>query len=404
MRRHLGVQFAGAIYRPKGGWRMTTLDAFVTKVALAFALLLLTFHGPELAAQQFTLGATYGVGTEPQTAVFADFNNDGKPDLATADFTSTDISILLGNGDGAFQPAKQFTVSQGPSAIALGDFNRDGKLDIAVTEYGFGGHGQLAIFLGKGDGSFEAGPVYSVDLPYSVTAADFNGDGLLDLAVADNATNKVFVFLGRGDGTFTSPVSYHAPLPERVLAVDLNGDGHPDLAILAYCGPSPKLCPHGAVEVLLNTGSGTFGKPHYFGVGIGPDGIAAGDLNRDGKVDLVVANNNFQSASTVSVLLGDGTFKRTVNYNAGAGPAGVAIADFNGDGYLDIAVANIGDSTLSVLFGQGNGKFGTAQPFAFQTGTAPISVAAAKLRTGHGPDLAVALDYANQVAILLNKN
>ena len=142
----------------------------------------------------------------------------------------------------------------------------------------------------------------------------------------------------------------------------------------------------------------------YFSVGVGPDGIAAADLNHDGKIDLVVSNNNFQAPSTVSVLLGkgNGTFKSAVNYNVGAGPAGLALADFNHDGNVDLAVANIGDSTLTVLFGKKNGTFGNAQTYSFSSGSAPIGVAAANLRQHKGPDLAIALDYANLVSILLN--
>ena len=374
-------------------------------------MLLLIVMGLVSAVQVFAAGpfkkpVLYAVGVEPQQVVVADLNHDGKLDLVTADFTSLDISILLGNGDGTFQAATQFATFTDPAALAVGDFNGDGNPDLAVTEYGFGGPGYLQIFLGNGDGTFTLKQTYTIgSLPYDITVADFNGDGKLDLATANSGINNIGVMLGNGNGTFQPAVTYASPLPERVLAVDLNGDGHPDLVSLAYCGPNPKVCKSGAVQVFLNNGDGTFGVPTFFTVnGVGSDGVAAADFNRDGIVDLVVANNNYQAPSSVSVFLGngDGTFKPVVNYTVGGGPAGIAIADFNGDGKPDIAVANTGTNSVSLLYGKGDGTFRPARNLSFAVGSLPISVAAADLNGDAAPDLAVVLDYANEVAILIN--
>jgi hypothetical protein len=375
--------------------------------SLLLLLLTLLCAATRPAFGQFGKPTMYAVGEEPEVVVTADFNNDGIPDLATADFTSEDVSILLGNGDGTFQAARKFSTALGPSSLAVGDFNGDGNLDIAVTEYGTNSS-ELAIFLGNGDGTFAAGPVYSAfEDPYSVTTADFNGDGNLDLAIANNAANNVIVMYGSGDGTFKETHAYKVPEPERVLAVDLNGDGYPDLAVLAYCGKDVQTCTSGAVAVLLNQGSGTFKAAKYFSVGgVGPDGIAAADLRQDGNIDLVVANNNFEQPSTISVLLGkgNGTFQPAVHYNVGAGPAGIAIADFNGNGKLDLAVANTAGETLSILAGNGDGTFQSAKNIPFTGDPLPISVVAGDFTSASTPDLAVALCYGNEVAIFLNTN
>jgi hypothetical protein len=357
------------------------------------------------AASQFKKPVFYQVGSQPYGAAAADFNHDGKLDLAVPDVSPGDISILMGKGNGTFRPSQQFATTTDPDAVAVGDFNEDGDLDIAVTEYGFGG-GALEIFLGQGDGTFTQGEVlFPGNLPYGLTVADFNGDGHLDIATANDGDNQVAVMFGNGHGKFRSPVVYDVPLPERVFAVDLNGDGHPDLAVLAYCGQSGH-CGFGAVAVLLNKGHGTFAKARYFDVhGVGPEGIASADLNHDGKVDLVVTNNNFLSSSIVSVLLGkgDGTFKRAVTYPVGAGPAGPAIADFDGDGNLDIAVANIASSTVSLLYGKGNGRFRPARDIIIGSSAYPISATAADFNSDGAPDLAVPLQGLNSVAILINR-
>ena len=368
-------------------------------LSLAFALFAtvafcVQFHQPVL----------YTVGVEPQQVAVADLNHDGIQDLVLPDFTSLQISVLLGNGDGIFRHGRQLVASLDPSAIVVADFNGDGNLDIAATEYGFGGPGTLQVFLGKGDGNFQTPLTRNIaPSPYGISVADFNGDGIPDLAIA--GVNAASVMFGIGNGTFQKAVFYYVPLAERVLAVDLNNDSHPDLAVLAYCGSHVKTCRSGAVAVLLNNGDGTFGSPSLFDTnGVGPDGIVAGDLNGDGNTDLIVANNNFQAPSVLSVFLGngDGTLQPVVTYAAGSGPAGMALADFNGDGQLDVMAANTGSSDVSLFYGNLDGTFQPARSLTFTAGSLPIWAAAGDFNGDGGMDAAVVLDYANEVAILLN--
>jgi hypothetical protein len=177
--------------------------------------------------------------------------------------------------------------------------------------------------------------------PASVAVGDFNGDGKLDLAVANSASNNVSVLLGNGDGTFQAAVNYAVGTnPASVAVGDLNGDGKLDLAV-ANIGSNN-------VSVLLGNGDGTFKAAVNYAVGSSPYSVAVGDFNGDGKLDLAVAN---PGSNNVSVLLGngDGTFQTAVNYAVGSYPYSVAVGDFDGDGRMDLAVANHGSNNVSIL-------------------------------------------------------
>ena len=249
-----------------------------------------------------------------------DFNGDGIPDLAL------DGSVLLGNGDGTFQAAKYYALPQGSIAevLAAGDFNHDGKLDLAIADDGIKG---VLVLLGNGDGSFQQATQYSIGTgTRNVLTYDFNGDGKLDL-VAATATGTA-VFLGNGDGTF-QPVTFYAAAPFGTLAVlDANGDGIGDLVVSGQNA--------NAVNILLGNADGTFNYKNYFSDS--PLWVAAEDFNGDGHDDLVSANWLSNTVS-VMVNNGDGTFQPHVDYAAGATPNCVAAADFNGDGKMDLAVS-----------------------------------------------------------------
>ena len=296
---------------------------------------------------------TYSAGNSPIAAVVADFNGDGKLDIAFSNSDTNGVTILLGNGDGTFSsPASQPSLAYG-SAIAVGDFNGDGKLDLAVSSNNNSNY-VVTILLGNGDGTFTAAPnpttlpSWSIN-PEGIVAMDFNGDGKLDLAVTSANTNSptnyvVTILLGKGDGTFTTGSTYTTGNGDQsMVGGDFNGDSKPDLAIANYYDNT--------VTVLLGNGDGTFtaatGSP--VSTGSGPFAITAGDFNNDGKLDLVTAD---YSASAVTILLGngDGTFTASsTTPSIPGGPDGLAVGDFNGDGLLDIVTANYNSTTQSVL-------------------------------------------------------
>jgi uncharacterized repeat protein (TIGR01451 family) len=380
-----------------------------------WAALSLCFAVQTNAAADFK-SKDYAVGQLPILIVVHDFNGDGKPDLAVLNSGSGTVSVLLGNGDGTFQNAKHFNVGASPTSIAVADFNGDGKLDLAVgipvgVLISCTG-ASVNVLLGNGDGTFQP-PIKAVDVPSNYTlvaAGDVSEDGKADLVVQRHQFDSTCsppdgfsVFLGNGDGTFG---------PEQDLTgnfFDVNRDGIPDLyTTYGYAGP---------LNVFLGRGNG-----RYAPLASGPEGnsgfLTLGDFNNDNKQDqadfiFVPCKGLFCKGGTtyVGIVLGngDGTFQPPQLFPPGGYAwlpggdvqiTGISPGDFNGDGNLDVAFINFGTSGFRVLLGKGDGTLPSL--LNFDTGSGPGYLVVADISGDGRPDVVLANLNDATVTVALN--
>jgi hypothetical protein len=298
-----------------------------------------------------------GNGTDPVAIAAADFNGDGKPDLVVVNSATKNVSVLMNTGTGTFNAPVKYTVGTNPSAVAVGDLNGDGVADIAVTN---SGSSTVTVLINNGTGTFATGKNYATDAsPSSIVIADFDGDGANDLAVANLGGNDVSILHNQGSGTFSSAANYcvvsvsgscnsvGAVDPLSLVAVDLDGDGKPDLAVASASQ---------SVVTLLNNGSGTFTLTAQSGASRSPQAIAAGIFVTGGPQDLVAADAGANSFEIFNGT-GNGNLATPLRYISGAQPQAIAVGDFNKDGKLDVAIANFVDNDVAVVLGNGDGTF-----------------------------------------------
>jgi hypothetical protein len=342
----------------------------------------------------FTLAQTAGspvtVGKEPYGMATGDLNGDGFVDLVVQNYNAGTVSVLLGKGDGTFQPQVTYTVGTLPERVLLTDLNGDGKLDMVVANTG---SNTISVLLGNGDGTFQKQVTYPCGSPVGLGVMDINHDGIPDVVAGDYYENQMSVLLGKGDGTLKPAVTYATgSVPQTVAEGDFNGDGNVDVAVGNEGAAT--------IGIFLGNGDGTFQKMATYPAGKSPQGVQVGDFNGDGKQDLAVSNSG---DGTVGVLLGkgDGTFQPQVTYAVGSGPVGLSVADFNGDGIEDITVGNTAGKTQSVLLGKGDGAF---QPqLTFATGNFPYGTTTGDFNGDGLPDMVAANYQDGTVTVFLSQ-
>lgn len=298
----------------------------------------------------------------------------------------------------SFLPPQSFTVGSLPFNCVLGDFNGDKILDMAVANSN-PGTATISVLLGKGNGSFGAQTTYAVgNSPNAIIAGDFNGDHILDLATANElghgSNQALSILIGNGDGTFKPAVNYPGGQAPRGMDIgDFNNDGNLDIAVVNNIGNN--------VTIYLGKGDGTFAAPTYYPTHTHPKSVAVGDFNHDGNDDLAVANHD---TNDVSILMGDGQghFAAPVNYPVGLNPRDVHVGNLKGGvNEQDLVTADGGATTISVLMGNGDGTF---QPAVhYQAGNSPRWVALADFN-GDGILDAAASDYGGATVDVLLGN
>jgi hypothetical protein len=333
----------------------------------------------------------------PEFTAVGDFNGDGIPDIGVPDYYDQDVTMLLGNGDGTFQLGQKFPVGAYPTMAAVGDLNGDGKLDIVVVNTAGGDAGSISVLLGNGDGTFQPQTQYytgSITNPVQVVIRDFNGDGVPDLAVLlpiivppgqqnGQGANIVAIFIGNGDGTFQPQVNYDAggsgtyDGEPSLVAADFNNDGKLDLLdnyMYTTQGSGGVEVTHTALTLLPGNGDGTFQAPTLLPVdsSFDPVSITAGDFNGDGNADIAAAAL-YGDKLEVMLGKGDGTFQPAVAYDTtincffcgqDLSISSLAQGDFNGLGRTDL-IMTYSDGYLEILSGNGDGTFQPPVVYSF---------------------------------------
>ena len=346
------------------------------------------------ASAQFSLtGPTgYATPTRPAGVAAGDFNGDGFADLAVATDALDKVSVMFNNGDGTFGAPVNFLTGAGTGAghVVAADLVGGPELDLAVTLQNVG---TVLVFQGDGAGGFvNAGTFAAGADPRFIDTGDFNGDGLIDMAVANRDSNDVSVLVNMGGG-FTSSTIAVGEEPRAVAVGDYNGDGAMDIAVSNHRDRT--------VSVLNGNGGGGFalGATLPVNAATRPDGLVAADFNGDGAMDLASGTGD-PSLAAVWLNNGAGLGARVDYATGGVGAGSLAAGDLDGDGDMDLAVIHVDSNNMGLLANNGAGGFGAPQMFA--TGTRPDFVVIADLGGSTVADIAVTNRDSDSISVYIN--
>ena len=358
-----------------------------------------------LVHAQFATVSTIRVGGLPHSVDDMDFNGDGKLDLVVSNSGSDDITVLIGNGNAGFSSSTVSPIAIGntPVAILSLQIDSDNAPDIVTTNR-FGNN--VSVFIGDSHGGFNESPqspIFSGDQPVAIASGDFDNDGDLDLAIVNKDSNDFRILLNTAFGILAQtppsvfPTGGQEPL--SVASGDINNDGNPDLVIAHLVSND--------ISIFLGDGNGGFSMTADSPIalkGRGSRSIVIGHLNLDRNLDLVIANSY---SNDISILLGNGGGRfgeiPISPIAVGTQPVLLIGDDWNSDGRLDLAVANKSSNNVSILLGDIDGTFDEAPDSPVSTGGGPVSLTSGDFNGDSRPDLATANLIGNNVTILINE-